>query len=599
MRRFRSAAFAAIALSLLLSQWVAAQALNLVPADTLFFVKINNAQQVSQKFANYTTELGIAQFQPALQDPIGEVKTRMGIQQGLREDGDVIFAFVDPQTTGVRDDQSMILLLPIADYDAFLGNFEGVQTEGDVSQFHFAGANGGQPSFAAHWGEYAAISPARELVSQQPQTGVTVEGLAARQLDGQDAVFYANIEKMAVTLLPQLRENRERIVADIRRELDTNPQQQRFAPVVTAAIERALDISEAFLEDAQSATWSLHIGERGLNTTWTAEFKPDTYGARAIADLNGENDALITGLPEGEYLMYGGSAVDPQLASRLFDDLLNPVIAALGTIEGGDAATASRFVEAMKTYYGSSTSQSWGMLAPTAALGEESLVQTVVVARGDAEQLRASQKDLFQLQNELMQAFSGEVGQEMTINITENATTVGDVQLDRFTTEINLDANSPEAAQAEQALAMIYGPGGLGGYTGVVDGKLITATGVPEARMQEVIDAAKAEQNHIAGKAHIQAVADELPEQRVAVAYVALDQWVSTIAVYAAQFGLPVQVQLQPDLPPIGVSLAGEGEALRLDVHVPTDLVQSLVAAGMQVFLGAMAPGGPGGPGGL
>lgn len=597
MRRFRNVAVAAIAMALMFSQWAVAQALNAIPADTLFFIRVNNIQQTSQKFANYTTELGIAQFQPKLQDPLGAFKQDMGVHKGLREDGDAIVAFLDPEVTGLGLDDSTIVLLPVTDYEAFIGNFENAKTEDGITEFQ--SPNSHLPTYAARWGDYAALSPSREMVIRQPETHLAIEGLAARQLQDQDAVFYANFEKIAAVALPKLRENRANILADVQRELQTTPEQQRLAPVVAAAVERGLDIAERFLEDARSATFGVTIGERGLNTTLTAEFKPDTYGARTIAQLKGSKDSLVSGLPQNEYLMYGGSAMDPKVATQLFEDLLNPVIQALGQVEGADAATANRFIEAMKTYYGTSTSQSWGMLAPNAALGEESLVQTVVVVRGDASKLLAAQKDMFQLQTELMQAFSGTTGQQVTINYTEKAKTVGDVELDRFTSEVNIDPNSPEAAQAAQAMQMIYGPGGLGGFTGIVDGKLLTATGVPEERLQEVIDAASSDENFIAGKAPVEAVAAELPAEQVIVVYIPIDQWVRTAAVYAAQFGMPLQVQLPPDLSPVGVSVATEGEALRIDSHIPTDLVQSLVAAGMQMMMGQIGPGGPGGPGGL
>lgn len=593
MQKIRNIAIAAMVMMLLTSHWAAAQAMNHVSADVLFFVKIKNVQQVSQKFSQFTTELGIAQLVPPLMDPVGTLKAQAGVNEGLREDGDLIFAYLDPTSTGVDEDRSVIFLLPVSDYEAFLGNFEGVETEDGISQFTPNG--GGQPAFAAKWGEYAALSPARELVTQQPAAAVAVQGLAARQLDSQDAVAYANFEKISAIALPQLRENRAKILEEVSREVQNNPQQQRFAPVINVAVERALDIAEAFLEDARSATWSITIGEKGLNSTWTAEFKPDTYGARALGQLKGTNDPLINDLPEGQYLMYAGSAIDPQLTTRLFDDLLNPIVTALGQVEGADAATAARFVDAVRNYYGASSSQSWGMLAPAGALGAESLVQSVVVARGDSQRMKTAQRDMFAMQTELMQVFSGEGGQEVTIEYTENAATVGDVQFDRFTTDVKVDPDTPQAAQAQQALQMIYGPGGLGGYTAVVDGKLVTASGLTEERLQEVVDAARAGKSLVAGKAHIEAVDAELPAQRVMVSYLPLDQWVTTGAAYAAQFGLPVQVQLPPDLPPIGMTVTGEGEALRFDLHLPTDLLQSLVAAGMQAALGQMGPGGGGG----
>ena len=75
---------------------------------------------------------------------------------------------------------------------------------------------------------------------------------------------------------------------------------------------------------------------------------------------------------------------------------------------------------------------------------------------------------------------------------------------------------------------------------------------------------------------------------------------INTAATYAQAFGMPVQIQLPQDLPPIGGTIATEGNAVRLDSYTPTELVRAVVAAGMQVAQ-QMQGGGrhPGGPGGL
>jgi hypothetical protein len=53
-------------------------------------------------------------------------------------------------------------------------------------------------------------------------------------------------------------------------------------------------------------------------------------------------------------------------------------------------------------------------------------------------------------------------------------------------------------------------------------------------------------------------------------------------------------VQLPPDLPPIGETISTDASTIKLDAYVPTPLVQSLVAAGMQAFM-QMNGGGGGG----
>ena len=97
----------------------------------------------------------------------------------------------------------------------------------------------------------------------------------------------------------------------------------------------------------------------------------------------------------------------------------------------------------------------------------------------------------------------------------------------------------------------------------------------------------------------VQATAKQLPKQRVAAFYVALDQIATTVANYAKAFGMPINFQVPADLPPVGFTFASDGSALRGDWHVPSQTLQSLVAAGMQTYMQMQGGQQPGGPGGL
>ena len=113
---------------------------------------------------------------------------------------------------------------------------------------------------------------------------------------------------------------------------------------------------------------------------------------------------------------------------------------------------------------------------------------------------------------------------------------------------------------------------------------------------RESIASAKAGKDVFADMAGVQAVSKQLPAGRVMVEYIDLAQIVTAGVKYAQGFGVPVKMQLPPNLPPIGFSAASEGSAVRFDTHVPTTTVQSIVAAGMQAYMqmqGGRAQGAP------
>jgi hypothetical protein len=98
----------------------------------------------------------------------------------------------------------------------------------------------------------------------------------------------------------------------------------------------------------------------------------------------------------------------------------------------------------------------------------------------------------------------------------------------------------------------------------------------------------------------VQTVNKQLPSERFLVEYVDLAQIVTSSVKYAQGFGLPVKMQLPQNLPPIAMSAGTQASSIRFDVHVPTTLVQSLVAAGMQTYMEMQGGGGGAGqPDGL
>ena len=76
----------------------------------------------------------------------------------------------------------------------------------------------------------------------------------------------------------------------------------------------------------------------------------------------------------------------------------------------------------------------------------------------------------------------------------------------------------------------------------------------------------------------------QLPQKRFFEQYVALDNIIGAgwRAVHTA--GLPVKVKVPADLPPLGITAGNDGSAVGGDVYVPSQTVQSLIAAGIEAF---------------
>lgn len=572
---------------------VQAQVLDQVPSDALVVVKVNRLSATSQKLAKFAQDLGLAAMAPPLADPLGSLKQQAKITQGLDENGDMAFVFVDPAQAGGQPDKAMLLLFPVSDYQAFLGNFQGAQTEGDVSQITFGAQN--QPTFVSKWGSFAALSPTRDVVANKPGSGLKLTGVAAQRAGDQDIIMVANFNALRTKLQPMLAEGREKMLAEVDEGLAEQPQAQKFSPVIKSAVNQALNLVDAFLRDATAATVSLKFGDAGINASAMAEFAPSSYLGNLVSSLKNTDETLLEGLPSGKYLIFGGAVTSPDAMTKLFDDFAGPVLQELKAVEGVESQAVQQYGDAVRQILASNRGQTFGMIAPAGQIGAEPLLQYVSILKGDAKAISQAQQQLVKTQEQMMAAFG--VPNAVSSNVTPAAKTVEGVTFDQLTTQVNPGGDPAAAQQQQQIMGLIYGPAGMSVLMGPVsDDALLVASGVSDETLSSVINNVKQKQSPLKDRPGLQAVADQLPKSRLVAVYIPVDEIVATGVHYAGQFNFPVPVQLPPDLPPIGATISTENTALIGEAHVPTQLVQRLVAAGMQAFM--QMQGGGGGQGG-
>jgi len=286
----------------------------------------------------------------------------------------------------------------------------------------------------------------------------------------------------------------------------------------------------------------------------------------------------------------------PEVTVKALEDFTAPILKEVAAL-GPDMKPASDYVEALKQYIKATKKTTFGVVEPSGALGQEPIIQFVTIASGDAPAMRTAQQKMVTTQEQMMKAF-GMPADAYKSNVTAKAKTVDGVAFDQISTTVNPNANDPMAQQQAQVLTFMYGPQGMQMLQGEVNGNLLTSSGVPDTVLSSAIAAVKSNDAPLANLAGVKAVAANLPTNRTAEFYVPVDEIVTTGLNYAKQFGAGVNLQLPPDLPPIGVTSSTDGTAMRFDAYVPSTLVQSLVAAGMQAYM-QMQGGGQGGGGGL
>jgi hypothetical protein len=589
MKRQIRLAITALVLVICLVARTRADVLEQVPEDALVVVKVSNLQSLSNKLSKFAEDIGLAQAAPQFSNPLNALQEHAGIKEGLNKEGDLAFVALDPKTNPENQDEAMLFLIPVTDYKAFLGNFQDAKTEGEVSEVTLP--NTPQPSYIAHWGNYAVLAPSKAVVSLK-HGGIKPQGAVAKELSSKDIVVFGNMPKVKERVLPLIQEHKDEMLQKVEAGLQQSGAGANGA-MAKNMFGMLIDALSAMVRDSRGASFALNFTPEGISTTMLGDFNDGTKAAEVVSGFKNSSEPLLEGLPAEKYLFFGGFVNDPANAQKISTSLIDPIAAELKKSAGDEAQAVNDYIESTKKIISLYTGGAIGVVAPTGALGQDALIQTVSVLHGDSKQLIAAYKQALSAQTKMVGAM-GQQAVKMNVDVKESAKTVGGVNFDQITMKFDADPNDPQAQQAQQGINMMYGPNGMQTLIGAIDDKTtLIAMGLPEAQLTNAIEAAKKNDTTIASTDALKGVAANLPKNRVMVGYIAVDQIVTTGLNYARQFGFGVPLQLPPDLPPIGIAVATEGSTVRVDTYTPMSLIQSLVAAGMQMKMQMQGGGAP------
>jgi hypothetical protein len=641
--RLLAAAVAGLSATFGLATTADADVASVIPADALVVIKTGSLEKVASDFTALATEWGLTELEPDLRDPIASFKEESGFEEGIDFAGE--FAFYLPAGADFenQDEPPVVALVPITDFQAFLTNFNTAEQDGNVYivTIEAPGMNGGgdpelmleedagaefgdamqdemgedvvelemegelmmegngEQVFVVDYGDYAAISSARQFVGEKPAQTLQLAGATGEQFAEQDVTLYANFRELGPALNGLLEENDAR--GEIAKAIDEAfedeemPEMFRmFRPVADAAVEQGLKAFDTFMTEADAATVAVDLDPAaGIRSAIVAQFKPESYLATTFdKQFDVEGDALLKGLPEGRYLVYGGSNTNPQANLELWDDVAGPILDAIKQVEGGDELKAllTDGAEQLRKTLGATEFQRFGLMAPAGRPGQSALVQQVQLSGGDAEQLQASAREIAELTPRAMQMVQNmaaqEMGEEEAAEMAEMLPEVEFVEGEKDVAGVSFDAirtTTPGNMQAQFVNNMIFGPGGQVTYLANVDGTLVSVAGLTDAQIEQVVESVRGGDAALAGSAGVEMVNQYLPENRTSVFYVDLGQAAKTGLEIAAGFNLLPPVEVQDGLPPFALAVAPAENAVHIVTIVPKDLVSAMIVTSLQV----------------
>jgi hypothetical protein len=597
MNRFykSAAAYVAVVAALLLSTAaVRAQVLQQIPGDALMVVKINKLSAVNDKAAALAKQFGIVEMNPDAGDPLGALLTAGGIKEGIDRAGDAAIAILNGEI-GAGEPQ-VIAVIPVSDYAAFLKNFGDAQKDGELDVVHMStnGKKDDNPTYVAHRGNFAVFSDKKENIEKAADGFKPAGAATAREMETKDLAIVGNFKVLGPKLDQMLQAQKEGILGDVEKNVGGNEKMAKYAPLAKVTVSQALWLASQFLKDAQSASFSVNLNKEGIATSLMADFTPGSYFAKVTEGAKNTDASLLAGLPDAKYLLFGGLQLGNEAARKMLDDFLAPIQGEMDKVGGEELRPVVGLIDGIKRVLAVTRGQTVGMIAPTAALGAGSLIQSVVVTTGDAKQMLELQPKLLEAEQKLMAMIPNQP--ETKITFTPAAKTVDGIEFAQFTSDIT--GTDAVSMQAKQMLSIMYGPGGPSGFSGVVDADhMLTVQGLDDATISAAIKAVKDKSDSLSKLPGVELVNKNLPQKRVAIGYLALGDFVTTITNYAKMMGMPIPVNIKPDLPPIGFAAATEGPAVHFDSYIPADTVEAMVTTALQLKM--MGGGGRGKPGGL
>src|SRR5208282_3982906 len=115
-----------------------------------------------------------------------------------------------------------LILLPITDYHALLGNFTGNRKDGDLDVIDL---KYGQETFVADWGKYAVLSPNKEAIKKG--TSLKLSSALRKEMDAKDVSIFVNVQAVGATVLPKIQQHKPEILEKIAAAMQAPPQRQR------------------------------------------------------------------------------------------------------------------------------------------------------------------------------------------------------------------------------------------------------------------------------------------------------------------------------------------------------------------------------------
>jgi len=440
----------------------------------------------------------------------------------------------------------MIALIPVTDYEDFLGGL-GVNATDGIAELEIEG----EPSYAKSLGDgYALLSPFREAVeSYEPVAGARA-GHAARL----GAMGEAAVSRSDVFVAVDVASFSDQIAQGMQ-ALEQNLQMMAMVggQDVGPQLEMVRMIGNRISSDGQTGFLAFDASESGLGAGVGLQFKE---GSDTAGFLTGGSKAsrLISRLPSKDMLLAFGADMSSPGARQINQTIAGMIFAAFPGME---------MMMQDATGVGMLLGTSPGGLMGGAVFGATS---AFIEVDDPATHLGTLKTSIEEMNGQMVD------GQTLHTSYTPDASTAEGQSLNGWSISPELDPAMGQ--QAMMMMTMLFGPaGGPSGYVTTTNDGLVVTLAKNSALAGEAIVAANGGEG-LGTSELVGSVSKHLPEDSMAQLYIGFGDIVEMFSLFLTMQMGPMNFEIPEDLAPIGIGMASSGGAMELRAFAPTGVLE-------------------------
>lgn len=531
-----------------------------VPAEAMLVVTTKNLDEVDKGVSQLLAAIEV----PALATP-SELLRRAGLGDGIDMTKPIAIALMPGDLDG--DLPPVVALLPTTNFDGMMNAFDAEAVDG----VHAITIATGETLFVRKGeGGYAVASPMRELA-------VAVDGRGGNAKSHESSMGavgseLANASHITVVLKKPLLDMMQQQVGPMIEEQAGMAAMMGGGQMgnMTEQAKRAQEFIEGMLEDGRNIVIGTQAGASGLSFDVAMDFETDSEFGAMFSD-SGDSAAMLKRLPSQPFLFALGADFNAPVAKKL----LNVMAQMKMTFVPGAG-------DIMKQAQGMATAV---FVSPGGLMGGLFANTISYTATADPKAMMAGIQDATQGGQEMAPG--------MMLTYEAGATDIDGTSVDAWSVQMDMNANQMGGGMVQQMSMMLFGPGGMGGYIAPGKNGVYQTLSKNSQLLRSALEAEGGDASLLNDRG-LSMVASRLPENRTVEAYIGVQSILSQGLQVAAMFGMPMQVDMPEQLPPIGVGVTTDRSAARAATFMPAPVLKTLAQVAMQAdqMFGGMGGGG-------